>query len=64
MDSIEIYLKLIDRATFEHPGFESEKHHIIPRCMGGNDLKNNLVSLTIEEHFLAHKLLAKIYYRA
>jgi hypothetical protein len=38
-----------------------EDHHIIPRCMGGLDTKDNLVLLTLREHFLCHKLLAHIY---
>lgn len=38
-----------------------EKHHIIPKCLGGTDDKNNLALLTPEEHFLAHQLLVKIY---
>lgn len=38
-----------------------EKHHIIPRCLGGTDNKDNLAILTPEEHFLAHQLLVKIY---
>lgn len=38
---------------FEH----SECHHIIPRCLGGRDDQDNLIYLTYEEHFLAHKLL-------
>jgi hypothetical protein len=38
-----------------------EKHHIIPRCLGGADDKDNLVLLTAREHFLCHKLLCKIY---
>jgi hypothetical protein len=38
-----------------------EKHHIIPRCMGGNDTRDNLVNLTAEEHFIAHLLLMKMY---
>lgn len=38
-----------------------EEHHILPKCMGGENTKDNLVSLTPEEHFLAHQLLVKIY---
>lgn len=38
-----------------------EKHHIVPKCLGGTDEQSNLVSLTPEEHFLAHQLLVKIY---
>lgn len=37
------------------------KHHIIPRCMGGNDDKDNLAILSRREHFVAHKLLIEIY---
>ena len=36
-----------------------ERHHIIPRCQGGADEEDNLIDLTAEEHFIAHKLLAK-----
>jgi len=39
----------------------TEKHHIIPKCFGGADTKDNMVALTPEEHFLAHQLLVKIY---
>ena len=38
-----------------------ERHHIIPRCIGGTDDETNLVSLTPEEHYLCHLLLVKIY---
>jgi len=38
-----------------------EKHHILPRSLGGDDSKDNLVKLTAKEHFVAHLLLAKIY---
>ena len=36
-----------------------ERHHIIPKCLGGSDVENNLVDLFAKEHFIAHKLLAK-----
>jgi hypothetical protein len=39
----------------------TERHHIIPRCMGGSDDKSNLVDLTAKEHFIVHKLLVGIY---
>ena len=38
-----------------------EKHHIIPRCLGGSDNIDNIVVLTPEEHFLAHQLLLKMH---
>lgn len=37
-----------------------EEHHIHPRCLGGDDAKENLVFLTAAEHFVAHQLLVKI----
>jgi len=38
-----------------------EKHHIMPRCLGGKDEKENLVLLTAREHYICHKLLTYIY---
>jgi len=38
-----------------------ESHHIIPRCMGGDDSKDNLILLTAREHFLCHWLLVEMY---
>jgi len=38
-----------------------EKHHIIPRCMGGDNNKQNITTLTAREHFICHKILCKIY---
>lgn len=38
----------------------SERHHIIPKCMGGDNTKSNLVSLTAREHFVCHRLLPKM----
>lgn len=37
-----------------------EQHHIRPRCMSGNNNKENLVLLTVKEHFLCHWLLIKM----
>ena len=36
-----------------------ERHHIIPKCLGGNNNKSNLVLLTAREHFICHQLLWK-----
>lgn len=38
-----------------------EVHHILPRCLGGDDSVTNLVRLTYREHYIAHRLLTKIY---
>ena len=37
-----------------------EVHHVIPRCLGGDNSKSNLVKLTPREHFVAHKLLTRM----
>jgi hypothetical protein len=39
----------------------SERHHIIPKCMGGDNTPDNLCFLSAREHFIAHFLLIKIY---
>lgn len=39
----------------------TEKHHILPRALGGGDEPANLIRLIPEDHFFAHLLLAKIH---
>ena len=36
-------------------------HHIIPKSLGGDKSKMNLVLLTPKEHYIAHLLLLMIY---
>lgn len=38
-----------------------EKHHILPRSLGGGEDTENIVCLTMEDHIRAHILLAKIH---
>lgn len=61
MDYKKHYDRLIDRAKNRELNGYVEKHHIIPRCMGGGDVEQNIAVLTAEEHFIAHKLLFKIH---
>jgi hypothetical protein len=61
MDYKKIYNSLITRGKSRKLNCYVEKHHIIPRCLGGSDDDDNLVELTPEEHYLAHQLLVKIY---
>ena len=37
----------------------SEKHHILPKSLGGLNNKDNIVKLTAKEHFIVHMLLCK-----
>lgn len=63
MDYIKIYNQIMDRAkdrTPEKNGYY-ETHHIIPKCMGGDNIKSNKVKLTYREHFIAHWLLHRNY---
>jgi hypothetical protein len=62
MNYAKHYNNLITKAKnrTSHDGYY-EVHHIIPRCIGGTDDKDNLVKLTPEEHYVAHQLLVKIY---
>lgn len=62
MNYEHIYSSLIEKARNRTtvPSVYFEIHHIVPRCLGGEDSPNNLVKLTPEEHFVAHQLLVKI----
>ena len=61
MDYEKHYNLLIERAKTRTLEGYSERHHIIPKCMCGNNSKENLVRLTAEEHYVAHQLLVKMY---
>lgn len=56
-----IHDKIINRASNRilHQEVYQEKHHIIPKCEGG-DIKGITVKLTLKEHRLIHKLRYKI----
>jgi hypothetical protein len=38
-----------------------ERHHILPRSLGGTDEISNITFITPREHFVCHWLLTKIY---
>jgi hypothetical protein len=57
----EIYRKLIAKRQEYVLSENYEKHHIIPKTIGGDDSRSNLVKLTPREHYIAHLLLTKIY---
>lgn len=62
MDYKGIYWRLVnmarDRAV---PSGYTERHHVIPKCVGGTDSHENIVRFLPREHFLAHQLLVKMY---
>lgn len=61
MDYKKIYDNIISRAKNREICGYKERHHVIPKCLGGSDDNGNLVYLTPEEHYVAHQLLIKIY---
>lgn len=56
-----IYDRIVARGKERLIEGYKERHHIIPRCMGGSDEPDNLVDLTPEEHYVCHQLLVKIH---
>lgn len=61
MNYQRIYSNLINRRKLFRVKGYTEKHHIVPRCIGGTDDSINIIKLTAREHYIAHKLLIKIY---
>lgn len=57
-----LYFQIITRASNRTlpPEIYKERHHILPKCMGGNNKKSNIVPLTAKEHFICHRLLPKM----
>ena len=62
MNYVLAYGRLIARATKRGcvNGYV-ERHHILPKALGGSNDSSNLIALTAREHFVAHLLLARIY---
>ena len=64
MNYARIYELLIEKRR-KNPLYKDkmycERHHYIPRCIGGGNELWNLINLTAKEHFVAHHLLYKMY---
>ena len=54
------YYSIINRAQSRLISGYTEKHHIIPRSLGGKNNQDNLVSLTAREHFICHLMLTRM----
>ena len=54
------YFKIIERARHRLLECAYENHHVTPKSLGGSDEKNNIVSLTLREHYICHLLLTKM----
>ena len=56
------YFELMDKAK-DMPKIKGEyyeKHHILPKSLGGSNDKENLVFLSAREHFLSHLMLVRM----
>lgn len=56
----KIYYKIIENAKNRNITGYTEKHHIVPKSLGGLDIDSNLVPLTAKEHYIVHLLLTKM----
>jgi hypothetical protein len=54
------YYNIINHARNRQLAGYKEKHHIVPKSLGGPNTKDNLVDLTAREHFICHRLLVKM----
>jgi hypothetical protein len=54
------YFNIIENAQRRKSDGYFERHHIVPRCLGGGDELENLVDLTAKEHFVCHHLLTRM----
>lgn len=63
MNYQKIYKSFIDDRLAKQDNLSGyfEKHHILPRALGGSDDASNIINLLPEDHFFSHLLLAKIY---
>jgi hypothetical protein len=53
------YTNIIENASKREISGYTERHHILPKSLGGDNDKNNIVALTAREHFICHHLLSK-----
>lgn len=61
MNHCATYESIINYRISNRPDGYVEWHHIVPKSLGGNDDGSNMVALTAREHYVCHKLLARIH---
>jgi hypothetical protein len=56
------YIALLEKYGYESKPIEyAERHHIIPKCVGGGNEASNLIYLTPRCHLLAHWFLKNMF---
>lgn len=56
----KVYFNIINAAKSTPRVGYTETHHIIPKSLGGDNSKGNLVKLSAREHFICHLLLTRM----
>jgi hypothetical protein len=54
------YFKIIENARNSTLVGYTERHHVIPKSLGGSNMKENIVRLTAQQHFVCHLLLIRM----
>jgi hypothetical protein len=54
------YYKIIKKYSIYDENIFAEKHHIIPKSLGGRDIETNLVRVSPRVHYVLHLLLFKM----
>ena len=54
------YYNIINASKASPSQVYTEKHHIIPKSLGGSNDPSNLVRLTARQHYVCHLLLTKM----
>ncbi len=62
MNSYDKFIEKYKDQEFE-AGIYTERHHIIPKHIGGTNNESNMIRLTYRQHILAHLLLYRVFRR-
>ena len=55
----KLYFRIVEMSSIDTNEY-CEKHHIIPRSLGGSNDSTNIARLTAKQHYICHKLLIKM----
>lgn len=54
------YFRIMENAKSRTIDGYCEKHHVVPRSLGGSNANSNIAKLTTREHLIAHRLLIRM----
>jgi len=54
------YFRIMNAAQMRTLSSYTEKHHMVPRSLGGSNANTNIARLTPREHLVAHRLLIRM----